>query len=156
MIWKWTWVENALDIESNISDETEECISDSGALCSDSCNSSGSEDEAVPQPIIHSVVFKCMGCVKEHRYQEILAIASKRMKDGETVAVKLQEEPDNPFDSSAIAFVCMLEDKWERIGYVVKEVLDPVHDAIRNNHITEVRLYEWPKSVLRHCAKTFH
>ena len=101
------------------------------------------------------------------------------MKDGETVAVKLQKEPDNPFDSRAIAFMCMLHDKWERIGYIVKEAIDPVHDAMRNNHITEVRFdwlkyivyfqdrgwyagimirkkYEWLKSVLRHCAKTFH
>ena len=36
-------------------------------------------DEEVPT-ITHSVVFKCIGSHKEHRYQELLSLANKRLK----------------------------------------------------------------------------
>ena len=51
-------------------------------------------DEKVPT-ITHSVVFKCIGCHKEHRYQGLLSLANKKVKDGSTVSVKLQPQPDN-------------------------------------------------------------
>ena len=47
-------------------------------------------------------------------------------------------EPDNQYDSKAIAFMCKLDNSWERIGYVVQEALDEVHEAIRNKKILGV------------------
>lgn len=141
--------------------------------------SSSSGDELVtPQTLTHSVVFKCMGCLKEFHYQEILALVSRKMKDG-SVPVELREEPNNPVDSRAIAFVCKLNNQWERIGYVASEALEAVYYAIRENSIIEVRFewvkyivyfknqgwyagiiikkkYEWPQIIQRCSAKSFN
>ena len=40
---------------------------------------------------------------------------------GENVSVKLEPEPDNPYDSQAISFMCRTGGVWKRIGYVVRE-----------------------------------
>lgn len=92
-------------------------------------DSSDSDADVIPA-ITHSVVFKCIGAQKEIHYQEILALVAKKIKQGETVPVRVQKEPSNPVDSRAIAFECKVNDKWERIGYVVHEALDAVHEAI--------------------------
>ena len=39
----------------------------------------------------------------------------------------IEPEPDNQFDSKAIAFKCR---KWQRIGYIVRKALDEVHTAL--------------------------
>ena len=71
------------------------------------CNSSYSDHEATT--VNHSVVFKCL---KELRYQEILAEVLRKMILGETIPVDLRREPKiNPFDSRAIAFVCKLKNR---------------------------------------------
>ena len=46
---------------------------------SGSDDSSNEEDDDIPA-ITHSVVFKCIGCTKELRYQELLALASQKIK----------------------------------------------------------------------------
>lgn len=40
----------------------------------------------------------------------------------------------------AIAFTCFIDGKWERIGYIVREALDDVHEAISTNSIHNVKL----------------
>ena len=62
----------------------------------------------------------------------MLIDAGKKHRKGESFPVKLEREPDNPYDCNAIAFMCKLDDKWERIGYVVTEALSDVSTAIRN------------------------
>ena len=57
------------------------------------------------------------------------------MEEGGNVPVKIEHERDNPYDSKAIAFKCQLDNKWQRIGYVVRECLDHVHEAIAGNKI---------------------
>ena len=42
-------------------------------------SSNEKEDDDIPA-ITHSVVFKCIGCTKELRYQELLALASQKIK----------------------------------------------------------------------------
>ena len=61
--------------------------------------------------------------------------------------MKLQPEPDNQFDCKAIAIMTAVEDKWERIGYIVKEALDDVHEAINNNKILSVS-FAWLKYIV--------
>lgn len=95
----------------------------------------------------HSVIFKCIGSSKEGKYQQVLSMASKMIRDGKTVLVKLQKEPDNIRDSHAIAFMCNPNDKWERIGYVVREALDAVHYAVDNNQINSVK-FAWIKYIV--------
>ena len=94
----------------------------------------------------HSVIFKCMGTVKERKYQEILAAVSLKMRNGETVPLRLQPEPNNPKDSNAIAFDCQIESDWERIGYIVHEALNGVHHAIHCNSVVSVKL-KWVKYI---------
>ena len=40
----------------------------------------------------------------------------------------------------AIAFECLVDDKWERIGYVIRQLLDSVHYALSESKITAVCL----------------
>lgn len=51
------------------------------------------------------------------------------------ILVKLQAEADNQYDFKAIAFVCKVHNNWERIGYVVHEVLNKVYETISNMKI---------------------
>ena len=70
------------------------------------------------------------------RYQELLALANRQMRNGEIVPVKLQKEPGNPVDSNAVALMCQAD----RIGYVVSEALPDVNDAMDNDKIIKVFL----------------
>ena len=67
-----------------------------------STGTDSSSDDDVPA-ITYSVVFKCIGSHKELHYQEVLSQANKRIREGLIVPVKLQLEPNNQFDSRAIA-----------------------------------------------------
>ena len=143
IIWRWVWVE-----ESETSTDSERC-SESDTCLSTNGMSDGSNDEvtdAAPS-ITHSVVFKCIGTHKEAHYQDVLSLVAKIMKEGRTVPVRLQKEPQNPVDARAIAFQCKVKDKWERIGYVVQEVLEAVHDAMDNQKIVSVD-FDWVKYIL--------
>lgn len=89
------------------------------------------------------------------------------MPKGDIVPVNIYPEPNNCYDSKAIAFKCWLEDDWHRIGYIVKEALDAVHEARDNDEIMNVsfkwaRYYaginitkcgQWPTAVCA-CAST--
>lgn len=115
VIWRWTWKEQSdtsgSDSEKSSAGEDSH-QRDAPAVNTSSSNpdSSDSDDDAIP-PITHSVVFKCIGSLKELRYQEILPVVAKKIKQGETVPVRIQKEPDNPVDSRAIAFECRLNDR---------------------------------------------
>ncbi len=66
---------------------------------------------------------------------ELLALAAKKRREGEPVPVRIQEEPNNPVDARAIAFMCKVTDQWERIGCLVREALDAVHEAMGHKKI---------------------
>ena len=134
-MWDWIWIDGE-DGEDNESDESVPQHID--VELSESSEQEDSDADAVPS-ITHSVIFKCIGQLKEHRYQELLAIANKKIKQGEVVPVKLQKEPENPYDTKAIAFVCKAETTFERIGYVVKEALPDVHKAMDENKVLQVQ-----------------
>ena len=76
------------------------------------------------------MTFKCIGTAREAQYQEALRLIS-RHKPVEHVEVKLQPKLDNPVDSKAIAFVATVENMDLRIGYAVREVLDELHEALK-------------------------
>ena len=137
-------------------------------------DSSDSDEEST---IRHSVVFKCIGSLKELRYQEILAQVAQRLRQGDKVSVQLQKEPNNPVDTQPIAFMCKLSEEWERIGYVVQEVAESVPDALDQGRlevsfdwvkytmcfsgcewyagIKMTRRGQWPANVLKCRAKSF-
>ena len=77
-----------------------------------------------------------MGTTKEDRYQETLARVAQLRNAGQEVLCKLQPEPENPIDYLAIAFRCEVDSSWHAIGYVVKEALNDVHEALSAKRIT--------------------
>ena len=95
----------------------------------------------------YTVTFKCIGTTKEGRYQETLACVAQLRNAGQEVLCKLQPEPENPFDSLAIAFGCEVDNSLHTIGYVVKEALNDVHEALSAKKITAVS-FDWVKFII--------
>ena len=144
IMWDWEWLEDTYtgsDSEASDKDESEHPVD-----TDDDEEEEEAEDHGVPA-ITHSVVFKCIGATKELRYQELLALANRQMRNGQIVPVRLQKEPGNPVDSNAIAFICQADKDWERIGCVVSEALPDVNDAIDNDKIIKV-YFDWIKYVV--------
>ena len=140
VLWNWVWLEDSHS-------PTPGSICDpANNLLSPGISSTSDEDEDTIPEITHTtVVFKCIDAHKERQYQETLALASRKLKENSKVQVKLQPEPDNRYNSKAIAFLCKIDDSgWVRIGYVVREVLDEVHDAIYKKKILNVS-FDWIK-----------
>ena len=61
--------------------------------------------------------------------------------------MNIYPEPDNPYDAKAIAFKCWVNDEWHRIGYIVREALDSVHNEIASHSITKVK-FTWAKYLI--------
>ena len=144
ILWNWIWLEDSRSpTPESICDPASDPANNS---LSPDINTTSDEDEenTIPE-ITHTVVFKCIGAHKKRQYQETLALASRKLKENSTVQVKLQPEPDNRYDSKAIAFLCKIDNSgWVRIGYVVQEVLDEVHEAINKKKILNVS-FDWIK-----------
>ena len=87
---------------------------------------------------IATVTFKCIGTTHDFHAQNTLRSVSQLLAKGDVVPVNIYPEPNNCYDSKAIAFKCWLEDDWHRIGYIVKEALDAVHEARDNDEIINV------------------
>ena len=149
VIWKWKWYDP--DSGCNSEDETRSVSYDA------ECENSSEEttpghtfddggNMGIPY-ITHSVVFKCIGVTRDPKLQEILSLVSRQLKDEKEVEVQLKPEPTNPVDSCAIMFVCKLNNKWHKIGYVVREALDAVHDALDKKTILAVK-FDWVKYLL--------
>ena len=115
--------------------------------CSNKFLDSPSEDEGVAGSAdphkTHTVTFKCIGTTHDHNAQEILA-AAKQCYTKQVVPVVIEPEPSNPYDSEAICFKCFFNDKWHRIGYVVREALIHVHKALSEKKILSLK-FAWIK-----------
>ncbi len=85
-----------------------------------------------------------MGSNYHPESQSALSKVSELLSNGQVVPVQLSKEPDNEYDSQAIAFQCQLESHWRRIGYVVKEALPDVHDALNKKKIVSIN-FDWVK-----------
>ena len=145
VMWNWQWLEDS-DSEQDGVVSGDEPGDAAPSNSEESGNNEEAEDDNIPA-ITHTVVFKCIGCTKELRYQELLVLANQKRKKGEDIPVKLEKEPSNPFDSNAIAFMCLVENNWERIGYVVSEALADVNEAISNNKILKT-FFSWIKYIV--------
>ena len=110
---------------------------------------SGSEvSMGSPEPaVVHTITFKCIGCTRDKDSQNILKEVSLKLAHQEVAMVRLQPEPQNKFDSKAIAFQAFISDEWHRIGYIVKEALDDVHSALEQNMITSIE-FAWAKYLI--------
>ena len=95
----------------------------------------------------HTVTFKCIGTTHDLHAQEVLKCVSEQLHNGNVVPVSIFPEPSNQYDSKAIAFKCWINGDWHRIGYIVSEALDAVHDALDNNLITSTD-FAWAKYMI--------
>ncbi len=96
---------------------------------------------------IHTVKFKCIGANRDSAAQCVLSeLAELDPNELSDIIVKLKPETSNPYDSKAIAFVCCwpTDGNCTRIGYVVREVLDAVHESIREQRIVKIQ-FSWVK-----------
>ena len=146
VIWKWAWVGDEVDSDN---DTSESSLESSLTVIPETPNESLDEPESEPESLlanisskpltIHTVTFKCIGCTKEECYRKSLAKASNLMSSGQDVPCVLHPEPQNPVDSRAIAFKLKIDNCWQRIGYVVREVQ---HTALQNDAILMSPLIE--------------
>jgi len=97
------------------------------------------------QPQTSMVTFKCIGTQHDPNAQSIL---KEVLDGGQQVPVNIYPEPTNQFDAKAIAFKCWINDDWHRIGYIVREALDNVHDAIRTKKVVDVK-FAWARYLVK-------
>ena len=145
VVWDWEW-ETTDDNSSEEETETDGQSQFNHHINTDESETDENE-QAIPASVpleTHVVTFKCMGTLFERSRQNALEKTAELMCKGESVPVKLVPEPENKYDSKAIAFHCELEGKWYSIGYVVRDVLDVMHAALQENSIISVK-FAWVK-----------
>ena len=157
VLWKWHSLESddSTENESVEGEQTETREDGSGVSeeVNESVEDDGNDDGVASRvPITHGVVFKCIGVSRDPNSQYALSLASKEVGAGKTVPVELYPEVDNPKNARAIAFRCYVDKKWHRIGYIVDELLEAVHNALDKNEVLSVEL-EWAKFVI-HWSKS--
>lgn len=140
VVWEWEWKE--LEETTHISETSfspgEESLGEQELdEDSDATYCSTPEKE-------HTITFKCIGAVHDPHAQNILRRVSQQLDNNNVVPVNIFPEPSNPFDSKAMAFKCWIDEDWHRIGYVVREALDSLHDAVNRHLITNVN-FAWAK-----------
>lgn len=91
-----------------------------------------------------TVAFKVIGSLKEPIYQSTLKEVAESLRRDEDVPIDIIPEPNNPWDKKAIAFVCTLDKKQQRIGYVVRECVNAVHNALSNGSVKKTK-FAWCK-----------
>lgn len=68
----------------------------------------------------------------------------------QSIPTKVEPEPKHPFDSRAVTFKCLIDNKWQTIGYiyihiyVIKELYESVHNALSSDSIASTKL-AWVK-----------
>ena len=137
IVWKWELVKCEDKVESSTDEE----------LSEHSVTSEEESDELANHQVPSDVLtFKCIGATKSPDYQTALRKARDLILGGQVVPVTLVHEPNNPHDSRALAFVCHMEGKQHRIGYVVSEVVEEVHLAINAASIVSVK-FAWVRYI---------
>ena len=151
IVWDWEWSDSESEVDEDehvgSCSSAEENASVNPYLLSDSESTHEEDENSFELPeVTHSVVFKCIGSTHHPESQDALSEAASLINAGTEVPVKLIKEPNNQYDSRAIAFHCKLpkKDSWIRIGYVIKELLDHVHTAMDENKIMGVK-FDWVK-----------
>lgn len=141
VLWKWDMCgpENSMHQPEDVSSE----IADS--LKSESDEQDELESTSSTRST-HTITFKRIGAVHDGRSQDILQTARDRIQQGHVIPVRMKPEPDNMFDEKAIAFECNVYGEWTRIGYVVTEVLDEVHDAMKKKKLISTN-FVWIKYI---------
>lgn len=143
ILWEWEWILcDTMDLFDSPGHSREMLTHDESDKESVVSVSDESSTEQVSP--FHTVTFKCIGASRSMESQDALKNVSELLKEGLEVPVNIFCEPSNPFDARAIAFRCLLNEKWITIGYIVREAVEYVHSAIHDNVISDVR-FAWVK-----------
>ena len=142
VVWEWEWGEDE-DSASDVSEESPRSPQQNNPHLHSDLESDSENESSLPTQT-HTVTFKCVGSTYDSNAQSALSKASKLVRDGREIPTKLQPEPTNQYDAKAIAFMCLIDDKWQKIGYIVKECLEHVHAALSARSILSVKL-SWAK-----------
>lgn len=141
VVWEWEWDDDDSDVdhvsESSVDEEANDHYNPD--IQSESKYASD-EDTSLTQ----TVTFKCIGTTHDATAQQVLSKAANLLDSGVNVPIKIIPEPDNQYDSKAIAFKCCIEGEWRRIGYIVREALEEVHSALRDQRISKIS-FAWVK-----------
>lgn len=152
MVWRWNWREEfCFGDEDESSTEITVIPETQVSECSSSDGEKDSDEDGLldvnASMITHTVTFKCIGCTKEQSYQETLAAIAQIQNRGEVVTCKIVPEPNNPVNAKAIAIKCKVDEIWCTVGYIVREALKEVHEALQKNEIIGVSI-NWVKFVI--------
>ena len=82
----------------------------------------------------------------------MLEETAEKLRNGEHVNVRVNTEPENPFDPNAVVFQTLANGKWMNIGYVVREAAPHVSYAIANNLIVSCE-FSWVRCIV-HWSKS--
>ena len=148
IIWNWIWQADDTDESgSEITHVSETTIGSNDHYNPHIHSDSETEEQPDEVAIAHTLVFKFIGSQHDSLAQDTLMKVRDLRKSSVEVLVRLLPEPQNEYDSKAIAFQCELNGKWLRIGYVVREALDCVHLFLECNYITKIE-FAWVKYML--------
>ena len=109
VVWDWEWTTDDEDADSDneitVIPETPPPPSSDESDEDEALSKAATALSICPTPVVkHTLTFKCIGSTKECRYQEKLARISQLRNNGEEVPCIIAPEPENQFDSKAIAF----------------------------------------------------
>ena len=93
-------------------------------------------DEEDPDQVNHCLPFKVMGVTYNTEYQEHLEAA--KAAGITNVRANIKSEPENEYDSNAIAVFINYGFDWVKIGYIAKELTRFIHPLMGNGKIVSV------------------
>lgn len=88
--------------------------------------------------VIHCLPFKVMGVTYNTIIQDHLEAA--KAVGCSLVSAKLEAEPNNQYDSNAIAVFIDYGNNWVKIGYIAKELTRYIHPLLANGNIITVNV----------------
>ena len=145
IVWEWNWddSDSTSDVD-HVSESSVEADSDDEHNPYIDSETDEADTTVTETTVAETVTCKCIGTTHDSVGQKMLARAKTLMDQQECVPVKIEPEPDNQYDSKAIAFKCRVDEKWYRIGYIVKEALEDVHNALTQKLVVDVS-FKWIK-----------
>jgi hypothetical protein len=87
-------------------------------------------DNTVDMDTKHTLPFKVLGTCHSTERQKVLECAFELMENNRHVFVKLQHEPDNPYDDNAVAVLLQTDVEFELVGYIARELTKYVRPCL--------------------------
>ena len=149
IVWEWNW-DDSDSGEDHVSESSVGADSDDDDHNlyidseTDEADTTVAETTVAETTVAETITFKCIGATHDSAGQQVMARAKTLIDQQECVPVIIEPEPDNQYDSKAIAFKCKVDGKWHRIGYIVREALDDVHNALAQKLVIDVS-FKWIK-----------